>query len=73
MADEDQPVELVAFPYPFVEDDEQKLRCFIAKYFANAEIDASIMVENLQHIYDWIKDGKLVEKRGRAKPQLVKP
>ncbi len=72
MADEeDTQVELVAFPYPFVDDDEQKLRCFIAKYFANAEIDASIMVENLQHIYDWIKEGKMVEKRSR--PKLVKP
>lgn len=72
MADEEQSVEIAPFPYPFVEDDEQKLRCFIAKYFANAEIDAAIMVENLQHIYDWIKDGTLVSRK-KQRPTLVKP
>lgn len=65
----DEPVEFAAFPYPFVESDDQKLRCFIAKYYANAEIDAAIMVENLNHIFEWIKDGKLVVKKG--KPKLV--
>lgn len=70
MADEDEPIELVAFPYPFVEDDDAKLRCFIAKYYANAEIDAAIMVENLNHIFNWIKTGTLVSKA--RKPALVK-
>ncbi len=70
-AEADQQVELVEFPYPFVEDDDQKLRCFIAEHFMNAEIDGAILVANMDAVYQWILKGTV--SKARAKPQLVKP
>lgn len=72
MSEQDQ-VEFVSLPYPFVEEDDAKLRCFIAESYMNPEIDGAILIENMQHIFDWIKDGKLVVKPERTKPKLVKP
>lgn len=69
--DEEANIELVSFPYPFVDSDDQKLRCFIAKYYANAEIDGAILLENLDRIFTWVKEGK-VPAKSRAKPTLVK-
>ena len=70
-SDDTPEVELVAFPFPFVDEDDQKLRCFIAKYYMNAEIDGTILVENMNHIFQWIKDGR-VPAKSKAKPALVK-
>ena len=67
---EDPEVEVVTFPFPFVETDEQKLRCFIAKYYLNAEIDGAIIIENMERIYSWVMEGKVPAKRNR--PALVK-
>ena len=78
MADEQEPEEMNCdvepLPYPFVEDDDQKLRCFIAEHYLNAEIDGTILIENMNSIFAWIKDGK-APARSKTKPQLhaVKP
>jgi hypothetical protein len=66
------PVEFVELPYPFLETNGAKLRCFIAEHFMNAEIDGAILVANMDAVYQWILKGKTVAK-ARAKPQLVKP
>lgn len=72
MSEPDAPVEFVELPYPFLETNNAKLRCFIAEHYLNAEIDGTILVGNMEHIYQWILKGKVVPKT-RAKPQLVKP
>ena len=65
------PVEFVEFPYPFLETNHAKLRCFIAEHFMNAEIDGAILVANMDAVYQWILKGTVA--KARAKPQLVKP
>jgi len=72
MSEADHVVEMVELPFPFVEGDDQKLRCFIAEHYVNPEIDAAILIENMQHIYEWIKDGKLVARARKSGPSLVK-
>lgn len=74
-ADEaEQELELVELPYPFVESDEQKLRCFIAEHYLNAEIDGTILIENMDRIFSWVKDGKIPAKaKGRPALHAVKP
>lgn len=64
------PVEFVELPYPFLETNNAKLRCFIAEHYLNAEIDGAILVANMEAIYQWILKGKTVAKARR--PQLVK-
>ena len=64
------PVEFVELPYPFLETNNAKLRCFIAEHYLNAEIDGAILVANMESIYQWILKGKTVAKA--RKPQLVK-
>jgi hypothetical protein len=64
------PVEFVELPYPFLETNNAKLRCFIAEHYINPEIDSAIQVEGMEHIYQWILKGKTVAKA--RKPQLVK-
>lgn len=68
--DEETVIEIASGPYPFAQTADQQLRCFIAKYYANSEIDGAIMVQNLDLIYHWVKDGTLPAKK--AKPALVK-
>lgn len=68
--DEDMEVEINPLPYPFVEEDDQKLRCFIAEHYLNAEIDGTILIENMNSIFSWIKDGKAPARS--KKPTLVK-
>jgi hypothetical protein len=65
-------VEFVELPYPFLETNNAKLRCFIAEHYLNAEIDGNILVTNMEAIYQWILKGK-VSAKARTKPQLVKP
>lgn len=64
-------VDVVSFPFPFLEEDDQKLRCFIAKYYLNAEIDGLILIDNMEKIFTWIRDGEVPAKK-RAAPKLVK-
>lgn len=66
----DLPIEFVELPYPFLETNNAKLRCFIAEHYLNAEIDGAILVGNMEAIYQWILKGKTVAKA--RKPQLVK-
>lgn len=68
--DQDVAVEFVELPYPFLETNNAKLRCFIAEHYLNPEIDGAILIENMEHIYQWILKGKTVAKA--RKPQLVK-
>jgi len=68
--DPDVPIEFVELPYPFLETNNAKLRCFIAEHYLNAEIDGAILVANMEAIYRWILKGKTVAKA--RKPQLVK-
>jgi len=67
----DVPIEFVELPYPFLETNHAKLRCFIAEHFMNAEIDGAILVANMDAVYQWILKGTV--SKARAKPQLVKP
>lgn len=67
----DIPIEFVELPYPFLETNNAKLRCFIAEHYLNAEIDGAILVANMEAIYQWILRGKAAAKA--RKPQLVKP
>jgi hypothetical protein len=69
--DPEVPVEFVELPYPFLETNHAKLRCFIAEHFMNAEIDGAILVANMDAVYQWILKGTVA--KARAKPQLVKP
>lgn len=72
MADDDElDVEVAPLPYPYVESDEQKLRCFIAQNYIDPEIDARILIENMEHIYNWICEGS-VPTKNKAGPKLVK-
>jgi len=72
MSDEpDIPIEFVELPYPFLETNHAKLRCFIAEHFMNAEIDGNILVANMDAVYQWVLKGTV--SKARAKPQLVKP
>lgn len=66
----DVPVEFVELPYPFLETNNAKLRCFIAEHYLNAEIDGNILVANMEAIYQWILKGTVVSKK--RTPQLVK-
>jgi hypothetical protein len=67
----DVPIEFVELPYPFLETNHAKLRCFIAEHFMNAEIDGAILVANMDAVYQWVLKGTV--SKARAKPQLVKP
>jgi len=67
----DIPIEFVELPYPFLETNHAKLRCFIAEHFMNAEIDGAILVANMDAVYQWVLKGTV--SKARAKPQLVKP
>jgi hypothetical protein len=72
MSDEPEAaVEFVELPYPFLETNNAKLRCFIAEHFMNAEIDGAILVANMDAVYQWVLKGTVA--KARAKPQLVKP
>lgn len=66
----DVPVEFVELPYPFLETNNAKLRCFIAEHYLNAEYAGESQVESMEKIYQWILKGKTCKAR---KPQLVKP
>lgn len=68
MADEDEGDQR---QFPFVEDDDQKLRCFIASHYLNAEIDGVILIDNMDKIFTWIKDGTKASTT-KTKPKLVK-
>ena len=74
MTDEPElEVEMVTLPYPFIEDDDAKLRCFIAENYMNPEIDGIILIENMQRIEKWIKTGEVPQReKPRSKPTLVK-
>jgi hypothetical protein len=65
----DVPVEFVELPYPFLETNNAKLRCFIAEHYLNAEYAWESQVESMEAIYQWILKGKTPKAR---KPQLVK-
>lgn len=74
MSEQDQEVavEFVELPYPFLETNNAKLRCFIAEHYINAEYTGESQVDGMEKIYQWILKGKAAAKT-RAKPQLVKP
>jgi hypothetical protein len=68
--DPDVPVEFVELPYPFLETNGAKLRCFIAEHYLNAEYAGESQVESMEKIYQWILKGTVT--KARAKPSLVK-
>ena len=58
--------------YPYVETDDQKLRCFIVETMASGEIDGPQMVKNLQSVFEWIKSTEKPEKPRKPKLEVVK-
>ena len=72
MSDEPEAaVEFAELPYPFLETNNAKLRCFIAEHYLNPEYAGESQVEGMEKIYQWILKGTVA--KTRAKPQLVKP
>jgi hypothetical protein len=43
--------------YEFLEGADQQLRAFIFETMANADIDGSIMITNMEATFQWIKNG----------------
>jgi hypothetical protein len=50
--------------YPWCTDDDERRRTFVAEIMANSEIDGRILVENMDTLYKWLKDGLLPKKAG---------
>ncbi len=49
--------------YPFVVDDDQKLKCFLVDGFIQADYEGKVMLSTLDMLYRWIKIGDMpVEK-----------
>jgi hypothetical protein len=43
--------------YEFLDEGDQQLRAFIFETMANADIDGSIMITNMEATFQWIKNG----------------
>lgn len=56
-AADEELVEVVPELYVFVADDDQRLRCFITETMADADIAGEVMVENMEFVYQWVKNG----------------
>ena len=55
----------------FCDTPDQKLRAFIASYMANAEIDGRILVENMEKVFVWVKDGTVPKAEKLRRPKVV--
>lgn len=44
--------------YPFAEDDDQKLKCFLIDGFVQADYEGKVMLETLDMLYKWVKTGE---------------
>jgi hypothetical protein len=43
--------------YPFVEEGDQKLRCFLVDGFIQPDYEGKVMLETLDMLYKWVKTG----------------
>lgn len=57
--------------YEFVDEPDQKLRCFICERIASSEIDGRILVENMDFIFRWIKEGLVPTQPATAKAKRI--
>ena len=57
----------------FLHHDDQKLRAYVLSQMASADIDGRILVENMNLVTEWIKDGTMPAKAGskNARSRLI--
>ena len=57
----------------FLHQDDQKLRAYVLSQMASADIDGRILVENMNLVTEWIKDGTMPAKAGskNARSRLI--
>lgn len=61
--------------YEWLLQNDAHLRCFILKHYAvgATEIDGKILVENMDKIFDWIKDGAVPRAKRKTNLTVVPP
>lgn len=45
-------------PYFWTKDADELRRAFIIDVMSDADIAGEVLVANMQHVFDWLKDGK---------------
>lgn len=48
----------------FLHQDDQKLRAYVLSQMASADIDGRLLVENMNLVTEWIKNGTMPAKAG---------
>ena len=55
------------------DEPDQKLKAFIVNLMANSDISGTILVENMERVFRWVRDGEVVTKEnGKEKLRRVK-
>ena len=61
-------LELAPSDYPWTEDLDEWRRCFVLTQMGNADIHGPVLIENMQAVVDWLKNGKLPVPSATKKP-----
>lgn len=50
--------EEAAPPYPWADDPDEIRRCFVLEHIGSSEIEARVLIENMQMVFEWLKTGQ---------------
>jgi hypothetical protein len=59
--------------YPFALDEDEALRCFIIECMSSSDIAGRTLIENMEAVYQWVRNGTVPKEKHKRHLAPVTP